>query len=273
MIVAALFAQEARADCDSREMASLVSAAETAFTHMDADLFERASTELDRVLACQTEPLTAIQVASFHRVRALAAFFAENEPGSVLSFQAMLATMPGYELPADIAPEGHPLRRSFDQAKLFSAGDTFELPAPADGWVTVDGIRTRTAPAARPFVFQWLGSSGAVRETQYVTVGTPVPTYAVATAPTTPVDLDVGPSTGRSKPRVNTALLGTGLALGAASAGLYGGAFVFRKQYDEAVLAGDEPKIRSQYLATNGSLGGSALFAVVGTTLVLVGVF
>lgn len=263
----------ARADCDAKAISSLVSTAETAFRHMDATLFEQASAELDRTLACQTEPLSAIQVAAYHRVRALAAFFAEDEPSTVLAFQAALATMPGYVLPQEIAPDGHPLRKLFDDAKLFSAGEAFELPEPVDGWVTVDGTRTRTAPAARPFVFQWLSSAGQVRETQYVSVGTPVPTYAVAPVPSVDLDSDTTVTRPKREHKVSAALVGAGLAVGALAGGAYGGAFALRGQYDDAVLEGDEGRIRSLYAATNGTLGGSAGLAVLGTTLLIVGVF
>jgi hypothetical protein len=264
----------ARAECDAKTLASLVATADTAFTSMDAEVFEGTTAELDRTLACQTEPLSAIQIAEYHRVRALAAFFAEDRPAAVLSFQAALSTMPGYALPYVIAPEGHPLRKLYEDAKLFAPGESFTLPEPADGWLTVDGTRTREAPAARPFVFQWLGSTGQVRETQYVDVGTPVPTYALAPLPPV-VDLDpIGDEPPVPvKRKVSAPLVSAGLVLGAASAGMYGAAFVFRDSYDEAVLAGDEARIRSGYLATNGMLGGSAGMAVLGTTLLLVGVF
>jgi hypothetical protein len=258
--------------CDGKMLTTLVGDAELAFVHMDAQLFSAASAALDQSLTCQTEPLSAIQIAAYHRVRALAAFFEENEPATVLSFQACLATMPGYALPIEIAPEGHPLRKQFEQAKLFSAGDVFDLPAPADGWITIDGNRTLAAPSARPFVFQRFGSTGQVLSTAYVAVGTPVPTYPMAVDDTTLQNLDdVAPIVTRNAP--NGFLIGTGIVLGAASAGLYGGAFVFRQQYDEAVAAGDEPKIRSTYQTTNAMVIGSGGALALGTSFLLVGVF
>lgn len=259
--------------CDARMLTGLVADAELAFVHMDAQLFSAASAALDQALDCQTEPLSAIQVAAYHRVKALAAFFDENEPATVLSFQASLATMPGYTLPLEIAPAGHPLRQQFDQAKLFSPGDTFALVVPADGWITIDGNRSSAAPAARPFVFQRFGSSGQVLDTAYVAVGTPVPAYPSASSvKATLTDLDPVPTTPVRNPR-NGALIGTGVALGAVSAALYGSAFVVRQQYDDAVVAGDEERIRSSYQTTNALVLGSGGALALGTSLLLVGVF
>jgi hypothetical protein len=75
------------------------------------------------------------------------------------------------------------------------------------------------------------------------------------------------------KPARSPALIGTGLVLGAVSAGLYGTAFVFRDQYDDAVLVGDEAKIRSSYQTTNALVIGSGGALALGTSLLLVGVF
>lgn len=265
-------AQGTTVPCDARMLTSLVQDSELAFMHMDAQLFSAASGALDQALDCQTEPLSAIQIAAYHRVRALAAFFEEDEPATVLSFQASLATMPGYALPLDIAPEGHPLRKQFEQAKLFSAGDEFDLGVPTDGWITIDGNRTLAAPAARPFVFQRFASTGDVLDTAYVAVGAPVPPYPVAAASVPLADMDVPPAV-PVKSQPNGALIGTGIVLGAASAGLYGGAFVFRQQYDDAVQAGDEQKIRSTYQTTNAMVLGSGGAFALGTSLLLVGVF
>ncbi|MEQ1508726.1 MAG: hypothetical protein ABMB14_41245 [Myxococcota bacterium] len=255
-------------ECDARGLMEIVGDAELAFVHMDAQTFESAAARLDRALDCQTDALTAIQIASYHKVRALAAFFDADEAATILSFQAALNTMPGYALPLEIAPDGNPLRQQFEKAKLYAPGETFDLSPPADGWLTIDGVRTTAAPASRPFVFQRFGSAGEVQDTDYVAVGSPVPSYPkVAVAVTRDVEPDP------PKKKVNGALVGSGIALGAVSAGLYGVAFATRGAYDDAVLAGDEPKIRSNYGTTNGLVLGSGASLALGTSLFLVGVF
>jgi hypothetical protein len=261
----------ARAGCDARSLMELASAADQAFERMDADGFARTATGIDETLACGQEVLTPIQVVAYHRTKALTAFFDGDDAQTILAFQSALATMPGYSLPTDIAPEGHPLRQSFEQAKLFGPGEPVELAEPASGWLMIDGTRTRSAPSGRPFVFQRIDADGAVLVTQYVPVGAPIPAYPVqlAEAPD-PVPPGPKPPTPR---RTNNALLGTGLAMAAIAGGAYGTAFYTRSQYDDAVLAGDESGIRSSYTATNGLVGGSIGLAALGATFVVVGVF
>ena len=255
-------------ECDSRELDYLVNVAEGAFSTSDVDTLLSVVASLEASLVCQAEPLSPIHVAAFHRIEALAAIAEFDAAAAVLSFQAVLATMPGYQLAPELAPEGHPVRKAFDEAKLFADSEVFELPAPEAGWITIDGNRSQRAPAGRPFLFQHLSAEGAVTQTAYVDVGTPVPTYATA-----PVPVPDPPVPTRTRARVNPWLVGAGIALGAASVSMYGGAFVARDRYDEAVLAGDEGRIRSRYWTTNGLLGGSVAALGVGTTLVLVGSF
>ncbi|MEZ4240276.1 MAG: hypothetical protein R3F59_29795 [Myxococcota bacterium] len=271
-LAALAVAPAARAGCDAREISLLVGQSEVAFTEMDADGFQNASSALAASLACQQEPVTPVQAASYHRVRALAAFFDADALGTVLSFQAVLATMPGYQLPLQIAPEGHPLRQRFEEAKQFAPGDVFELVPPAHGWLTVDGTRTRNAPAARPFVFQRLDDDGSVKQTAYVGTGSPVPSYPTA-VPTMSTAAPVPVLPPPPKRRVSAPLVATGAVLGAAAAGMYGASFLFRGQYDEAVAAGDEARIRSTYWTTNGLAGGSIGALGIGATCVLVGAF
>jgi hypothetical protein len=269
MLLLAL-ASEAQAGCDARSVTDSVKLAEDAFVRMDGDGFDRATLAVEQALGCQTEALSAIQIAAVHRVQALESFFEGDEPTTVLAFQSLLATMPGYELPLDIAPVGHPLRHTFDQAKLFSTPETFLLPEPADGWLTIDGRRTIEAPAARPFVFQRFDPQGEVQATMYVTVGVPVPPYPEKTEPERPVP---APAPVVQKRKANGWLTASGLVLAAGGGVAYGLAFPARAQYDAAVYAGDEPTIRSTYTQTNVLTAVGVGAVAAGTGLVLVGVF
>lgn len=263
VIVAALLlvAGPARAGCDSRTLLDLVQAAEMAFARMDADTFEDHRVEVDRVLACHTGAMTPIECAAYHRMQAFAAFLAEDTPGAILGFQAALAAMPGYTLPRSIAPEGHPLRDQFEQAALFATGEVTTLPEPATGWIALDGLRTRDAPAARPFVFQRFDKVGTLIETLYVRVGAPLPQYPVAPPPPVEPRGGVDP------------WLASGVALGAVSAGLYGAAFATRGAYDRAVEEGDRDRIVSSKRTTNALVVSSVAVLGGGATLVVVGVF
>lgn len=263
-----LLSSGARAEgCDARAVTDAVVRAESAFIDMDGDTFASAVVAIGASLACQSEPLSAIQIAGVHRVKALGAFFDGDEPSAILAFQALLATMPGYELPLDIAPVGHPLRKTFDEAKLFSAPEPFVLPEPVEGWLSIDGRRGTIAPAARPFVLQRFDASGGVLETTYITVGSPVPAYPVRkgeAAPPLPVDRE---------PKISRGLLAGGLLLATAGAISYGAAFPSRAAYDEAVRLGKEPQIRRMHAQTNILVGIGVGGLAGGAAITLVSVF
>ena len=100
-----------------------------------------------------------------------------------------------------------------------------------------------------------------------VTGGGALPSYPVkveAPAPTVVED----PKKGGGK-----ALTWVGLTTTAVGAGLYGAAFLTRGQYDDAVAAGDEAKIRSSHTTTNVLAGSGVALLGGGATLTLIGVF
>lgn len=252
--------------CDSKMLLGAVKDAEQAFATMDGLGFDAATFEVNRLLACQTDAVTPVESAAYHRVRALAAFLSEDMPATILSFQAALAAMPGYELPPTVAPDGHPLREQFEQAgRMVATGGSIDLPPPQAGWVTVDGMRTRIAPAARPFVFQRLDVAGAVVDTDYVEPGDPLPTYASEAPAPLPA-----PGSGR---KLQAGWVAAGGALGLVAGGLYGGAFATRSSYEQAVEDGERARILSTHRATNTLVVASLGALGAGTGLVLVGVF
>lgn len=286
MMVWLALAGEARAACDTISMMRSVEAADRAFSAMDAEAFSTAVVEVDATLECATDAVSPTHVVAVHRTHALAAFFAGDDAEAVSSFRAALATMPGFQLSSEIAPIGHPLRERFEEARLFADEGTVELAPPAEGWITIDGRRSTLAPAGRPFVFQQFLGDGTIAATVYVAVGRPVPTYPtkpadppisipqpvpapVAAAPARlPDPVPVAPPPQRKGPK--TAPLVLGISLDLVAAGLYGGAFLARDRYDEAVLTGTEDRIKTTHLATNTLVGGSIGAAILGTSLVLV---
>jgi hypothetical protein len=266
MIALLLFAgvSDAETACDSTALAAAIGRAETAFTAMDSTGFDGAMVDARASFDCQTDPLTPILCADYHRVLGLDAFLRDDGPDAVLAFHAALNTTPGYDLPTTIAPAGHPLRTQFEQAKLVAPGGTFDLAPPQEGWLSVDGQRTETAPAGRPFVLQRLDDGGNVVETLYVELGAPIPQYPVAGGGKVA-------SNGTGKKKRSGVLIGTGIALGVASAAMYGAAFVTRADYDQAVIDGNVDTIEGAHTATNGLVIGSIGALAVGATFVIVG--
>ena len=252
------------AGCDAPALADAIGRAEVAFTAMDGSAFDAAIADARSSFECQVDPLTPILCADWHRVLALDAFLRDDGSNTVQSFHAALNTTPGYDLPSTIAPQGHPLRDHFEQAKLMAPGGTLDLALPSEGWLAVDGQRSETAPAGRPFVFQRFDDDGSVLETRYVELGAPMPVYPTEGGGNVA-------SEGTVKKKRSGALIGTGIALGVASAAMYGAAFVTRADYDEAVEDGNVDVIEGAHTATNALVIGSIGALGVGATLVIVG--
>lgn len=256
----------AHANCDLPSLRTAIDEAETAFAEMEADDFEEAVSYAETTMACMAEPLTPVDAAGYHRLQALSAFFSGDPSATQLHFQAVQGTQPGYELPVSIAPAEHPLRKDFEAAKQFATGDTFALDEPYDGWLLLDGRRTVDAPSGRPFIFQRLDAIGAVGQTAYLPVGSPVPGYRVkATAAPAPTAIPAASGGGKGPLKI------VGLGLGVAAAGLYGTAFASRGSYNQAVETGNQAKIDSAKGTTNaltlasiGALGAGAVFTVTG---------
>ncbi len=249
-----LVAAQAAPECGIARLEESIARAQRSFAEMNEAQFDSHTSATRRTLRCLSEPLSPLLSAEIHRVEALSAFTQEDEAGTILAFAAEQASFPALDLAEEIAPPGHPLRRSYEAA-LTLPSDDFDLPRPETGWLSIDGARSRTAPAGRPFVFQQLSADGSVRQSAYVAPGARLPDY-----PERP------PSTG-----LRSALVGSGLALGVGAAGMYGGALVSRGTYEEVVQAGDEDRIWASYRATNGLLIGSASSLIVGGAMVLFG--
>jgi hypothetical protein len=268
MMLPWLAASVARADCDGRTLTDAVTRAESAFVDMDETTFRTASSDAQVTLDCLSEVLTPVQVAAYHRVRALGAFLGGDHARATLDFRAVLGTQPGYVLPQEIAPVGHPLRADFEGSKQFADAERFGLPAPAEGWLLVDGQRSAQAPAGRPFLLQWLDDDGVVSLSAWIDVGDPVPRYpqAVAAAPApAPVPAPVE--------RRGGALTWVGVSTAVVGGGLYGAAFVTRGRYEAAVDAGDEQAIRGMHGLTNGLTGAGVALMGGGAVMTLVGAF
>ena len=256
-----LLAARASASCDAASLQHAIEDAETAFADLEAERFDAAVGEARSTLTCVADALSPVQAAGYHRMRALQAFLQGDSAATVLYFQAVLGTQPGYELPVGIAPEGHPLRNDFQRAMEFSDTAVFDLPPPAEGWLNVDGKRADVAPAGRPFLLQWFNEAGEVELTGWVPVGSPLPGYtqrtesSVVSAPP-PAEPLPAPSAVTGEPSAQRdhsgrAFTVAGLAAGAIGLGLYGTAFATHASYGTAVEEGDEARIRSTHTTTN----------------------
>ena len=239
--------------CELSSLRDALDGAEAAFAAMNADSFDRMASRIDGELSCQTRLILPADCAVLHRVNALTSFLLDDEDATIAALRSAQLADPTIKLSSEIAPVGHPLREHFGAARM-EANDTMQrLPRPAQGWLSIDGQRSRLAPEDRPFVLQQVGDNGHVLGTTYVAPGETRPDY-----PARPLGV-----------RPKTVMVGSGVLLGALSAALYGGAFVARSSYNDAVAAGDEERIRNTHRTTNGLVLGSLGTLAIGSGLVI----
>ncbi len=271
-----VFVASALASCDLATLRASIALAEDAFVELDTEGFARAATDAGYTLSCLEEPLTPLDAAGYHRMKALKAFVDGSPEDATLAFQAVYASQPGYTLPTEMAPIGHPLRAAFDAALELAEPGAFLLPRPAAGWVSVDGRRTRTAPDGRPWLFQLFGDDSQVESVAWIPAGDSWPQYDMTVR--TPTVTPQGPPAAVTSPPpeqprdpIAAALRGSGIGLGVASLAAYGGAFAARNQYEGAIFKGDNDKIRNLHALTNGLTVGAIAGAGVSITLVVAG--
>lgn len=256
MIVTTLLLARDASACDEADVRNSISAVQGAFrtlqsVHTSAERgrelavpAELALADLHRSIACLETPMSPQLAGSAHAAEALTAWLADDRARGVLALRAMLSADPRQALPLDLIPPDHGLRAW--------AAEAGEVMTPWDPtlrkWALVDGLPSRAVPVGQPYVLQHPRSSGAMRSEWVDAVG-------------------------QSSSGSRTPWIVTGLALGAAGLGAYGGAWATHVAYQDAVDAQDGTKTVPLHTATNvlsvsavvaGGLGAGVLtFAFV----------
>ncbi len=254
----------ARAECEQSvqraDIALGAQAAIEAFRQLDRDGFAAGRDQLLAGLPCLAEPLQPGDAASVHGLMALSAFLDKDDGASVANLHAALRSDPGFDLPADLFPDGHPLRLHLQVARSLQPGVLRPLPVPSDGAVTVDGAEASHAPGDRPSLLQWTAAELEVRDTRYLTVGGPMPDWGpVPELPDAPPD------------RRPWALVGGAGASALAAGGLYMLAAGRHTRFlDPTTPYGELEGLRTQANAmTVASAGAGVLTVGFGTMAVL----
>ncbi len=200
-------------------------------------------------LLCVKTVLDPAQAAAVHRALALSAFLDGNTEVTRQAFHAARLADPSWTLPANLAPDGHPLRAAWDASQNLADGATEGLGQRPDRRTWVDGRPGSQRPSDRPTVLQADLLDGTMVGSTYLLPGEALPSWAqvsavaVTTAPPprvrTPVEKPpVEPQAPRVKAEKekkggpNRALLFTGIGVGAASGALWGAAVLDGLSYE-----------------------------------------
>ena len=89
------------------------------------------------------------------------------------SLRSVIAAAPGYQLSADLAPDGHPLRLYFSIAEGAQPVPAEPLPPQREGWLAIDGATSSGWPVDRPYLVQSFERGGDVASSALRAVGEP----------------------------------------------------------------------------------------------------
>lgn len=272
--------------CDRRtRVADLEQATQnamSAFVAMDVTTFRAFEAEARVALACLDEQLSAKQAAAVHRLFAMGAFLSRDSEGAISAFRASRSVDPSGRVPAEVAPDGHPLDQLFDQANPLAA-EPEPLTVPPLSSAYVDGSLATARPTTRPAVVQLSQSGGIVVDSRWLAPGDPVPDWT-AFAPDEPDSSPAGvapavaaakgpmPTEGaeqRSGPGPRLAVFALAAGSAAASAGLYATAASSRSEFEDTRTPFEEleplrKKTNGLIAASGVAAGGAVVLGTVG---------
>lgn len=177
-----LASQSAYAKCEKpttiAELMKISQDGEKAFAEMSLERLLTFSTRAKEIVVpCLSEKITTRDASAFHRLMALEAFTHNNKNRVVAEFHAARKLDPGYELPVDVAPEGHPLRALYDKSAFAEDGKLEVVFPPEGGYVTVGGVRNAPRPEKTPAIVQAFDPFNKVLETRYLQPGETLPSW------------------------------------------------------------------------------------------------
>ncbi len=127
-----------------------------AYAALDSSAFGVARDEARVAVGCLSGPLTAAQAGAYHRMEGLNGLLSRDERRMLDAFRASVAVDPYWEMPESLAPEGHPLRQAYDQARESPPASTVTVRTPSCTLLVVDGVQTPVRPRDRPAILQLL---------------------------------------------------------------------------------------------------------------------
>ena len=193
----------------SAEVSLSLTQAESAFSQLEEETFEKQMVEASGQLRCVSEPMPVPVVAQYHRLMGIRAFLARDMEAANAAFASARLLDPAYAFPDGVLPPKHPIRALYTGAQ--AKATPVDPPAiPEKGQLYFDGSPSTQRPAGRATIFQVVDKQGPTLSA-YLYPTAPLPDYPlqreeVATAPHEPRKSAAG-SSGRT---LRLGLLGAG---------------------------------------------------------------
>lgn len=263
LLISASLAQDAEYSRDSCEedanlehLRSAYKDGEQAFSNLDLEGLTGASDDAEGALPCLSEPIDPYDASAYHRLMGLNAFAEQDTDTMQGEFHAARKLEPGYVVPEEVAPPGHPMIEAYNKAHIADEGALVVPYPPEGGYVTVGGVRGAPRASQSPVIIQVFDEEGTLRHTAHYAPGEPLPEWG------TPPVMQAGPPVALLAAAGGTALL---------AGGLYGAAASKNNQFwDESTPDAELVQLQAQTNALAYSAAGAAAISLgLGTVVVL----
>ena len=235
-------------------------AGEAAFADLDSEGLGRAQAAGAHALTCLGDAVDTKDAAAFHRMIGLAAFTRHDLADARSEFHAARRLEPGYQIPENVAPQGHPLVALYDESATADEGELQPVQATGGGWIVVDGVRGSPRPTGVSVILQRFDAVGKLENSTYLPAKAALPAWAL-------------PPKAATRKGVHTGfIVGTS---GAAVAGgvTYGLALSSKAQFmrlTDPVADSELPKLQSQAnTLTYAAAGLGAVALALGTVTII----
>ena len=250
-------AQSASSCAEPTTLAQLEDATErgqAAFADLDLDGLNAASAEAEAVLPCLSEPIDTDAAAAYHRLMGMNAFASGERERVSYEFYAARKLVPGYQVPEEVAPEGHPMVTAYNEAFLVDTGSLEQPVPPLGGRVTVGGVPGGSRGVNEPVIVQVFEVDGTISETRYLAPGEAMPFWG-------PPPLD-------TSRELRAPLLASTVAMGIVTGGLFATNATTYRRFNST---GENALTTESELQTFRRITNVTLFAGIATGALTVG--
>ena len=182
LLIANSFAEPSTCEISTAELAGIVDAALDDYSSVREQSFTKGRVEANLKLACLTERASNDLIQDYHLLKALTAFLDGDKVSTVASLRALLALDPEYQIPATIAPVGHPFQRLLVEARSTTETTERELIDPDQGLLLLNDVEGKRRSLQRASLVQWVDRAGTPCWSAYLQPNQSVPLWVLAYA-------------------------------------------------------------------------------------------